>query len=61
MAALGRRVVRYNSLLAVLLLVKHATRDFPCPFVTDHDTIVMLIADLFAYALTTVKLPIIYT
>ncbi|CAN6569154.1 unnamed protein product [Malus baccata var. baccata] len=38
------------TMLGVLLQVKHATGDTPSPFVTDHNTIVMLIADLFTYA-----------
>ncbi|CAN6574834.1 unnamed protein product [Malus baccata var. baccata] len=36
--------------LGVLLQVKHATGNLPSPFVTDHNTVVMLIADLLTYA-----------
>ncbi|TQD73719.1 hypothetical protein C1H46_040743 [Malus baccata] len=62
--AVGTReeVGQYNSPLAVhkcifslfamlgtLLQVKQATGNLPSPFVTDHNTVVMLIVDLFAY------------
>ncbi|KAB2628603.1 hypothetical protein D8674_033398 [Pyrus ussuriensis x Pyrus communis] len=44
--------------LGVLLQVKCATGNLPSPFVTNHNTVVMLIVDLFAYtaALATVKI-----
>ncbi|CAN6574839.1 unnamed protein product [Malus baccata var. baccata] len=38
------------NILGVLLQVKHATGNLPSPFVTDHNTVVMLIADLLTYA-----------
>ncbi|KAM1460874.1 hypothetical protein TB2_045130 [Malus domestica] len=46
------------GMLGVLLGVKHATGDLPSPFVTDHNTVVVLIVDLFAYvgALATAKI-----
>ncbi|XP_048433933.1 uncharacterized protein LOC125474393 isoform X2 [Pyrus x bretschneideri] len=37
------------NILGVLLQVKYATENLPSPFVTDHDTVVMLIADLLTY------------
>jgi len=36
--------------LGVLLQVKHATGNLPSPFVTDHNTVVILIAALLTYA-----------
>ncbi|RXH99845.1 hypothetical protein DVH24_021647 [Malus domestica] len=46
------------GILGGLLGVKHATGDLPSPFVTDHKTVQVFIADLFAYvgALTTTKI-----
>ncbi|CAN6574837.1 unnamed protein product [Malus baccata var. baccata] len=38
------------NILGVLLQVKHATENLPSPFVTDHNTVVMLIAVLLTYA-----------
>ncbi|XP_068335008.1 pentatricopeptide repeat-containing protein At1g06140, mitochondrial-like [Pyrus communis] len=38
------------NILGVLLQVKHATGNLPSPFVIDHNTVVMLIADLLTYA-----------
>ncbi|RXH89506.1 hypothetical protein DVH24_031863 [Malus domestica] len=37
------------NILGVLLQVKHATGNLPSPFVTDHNTVVMLIAVLLTY------------
>ncbi|CAN6574707.1 unnamed protein product [Malus baccata var. baccata] len=38
------------NILEVLLQVKHATGNLPSPFVTYHNTVVMLVADLLTYA-----------
>ncbi|XP_050102639.1 uncharacterized protein LOC126582543 [Malus sylvestris] len=43
-------IFQFINILGVLLQVKHATGDLPSPFVTDHNTIMMLIADLLTYA-----------
>ncbi|TQD73724.1 hypothetical protein C1H46_040748 [Malus baccata] len=46
------------TMLGVLLQVIYATGNLPSPFVTNHNTAVMLIIDLFAYtaALATVMI-----
>ncbi|KAB2613798.1 hypothetical protein D8674_036114 [Pyrus ussuriensis x Pyrus communis] len=43
-------IFRLLNILGVLLQVKHATGNLPSPFVTDHKTVVMLIADLLTYS-----------
>ncbi|XP_048433510.1 uncharacterized protein LOC125474118 [Pyrus x bretschneideri] len=43
-------IFQFINILGVFLQVKHATGDLPSPFVTDHNTIMMLIVDLLAYA-----------
>ncbi|RXH89620.1 hypothetical protein DVH24_031977 [Malus domestica] len=48
--AAHNRIFRLLNILGVLLQVKHATGNLPSPFVTDHNTVVMLIANLLTYA-----------
>ncbi|RXH89505.1 hypothetical protein DVH24_021214 [Malus domestica] len=47
--AAHKRIFHLLNILGVLLQVKHATGNLPSPFVTDHNTVVMLIAVLLIY------------